>query len=64
MKKLKLDESILSDDDKVCVSKLMDCLHNLEELNLRFPNFSPELESKLQTRGDVVGCRVNVFNQR
>ena len=59
MKKLLLDESNLHDEDnEICVGKLMDCLHNLEELILQFPNISPELKSKLKTRGDEVGCKV------
>ena len=61
MKKLKLGEFKLGDEEeKVCEGELMDCLHNLEKLILRFPNFSPELKSKLRTRGDEVGCKVIV----
>ena len=61
MKKLWLAEFKLSVENKeVCVGKLMDCLHNLKELYLLFPNISPEIESKLKTRGDEVGCEVMI----
>ena len=62
MKELVLGEFKLSDEEKNnCVGELMDCLHKLEELKLRFPNFSPEIKSQLETRGDEVGCKVDFF---
>ena len=61
MKKLVLAESKLSDEEtKVCGGELMSCLHKVKELRFWFHNISPELESKLKTRGDAVGCKVIV----
>ena len=62
MKQLVLDAYILSDEEtEVCVGELMNSLHKLKDLRLLFVNFSPELESKLKTRGDEVGCKVIVY---
>ena len=62
MKELLLGEFKLSDEEKeVCVGELMNCLHKLKELYVCFLNLSPEIKSKLKTRGDEVGCRVDVF---
>ena len=65
MKKLVLNTFKLSDEEKkVCAGELMNCLHKLKQLCLRIPNFSPEIVSKLKTRGDEVGCEVNVLQPK
>ena len=50
------------EDAAVCAGKLIDCLHNLKELTLRW-RISPEMKSKLKTRGDDVGCKVTFINE-
>ena len=62
MKKLVLEQSKLSDEEKkVWGGELMNCLHKLKELRLWYVKFSPELKSKLKTRGDEVRCKVIVY---
>ena len=62
MKKLSLYESrsFANEDNDVCAGELINCLHNLKELEL-WLNISPELKSKLRIRGDDVKCQVDVF---
>ena len=58
-----LEEYILSNEDSdVCAGKLISCLHNLKELELRL-NISPDLKSKLRIRGDAVKCKVVFINE-
>ena len=65
MKELWLGKFILSDEEKeVCAGEWMNCLHKLKELRLPLVSFSPELESKLKTRGDELGCKVYFLNNQ
>ena len=47
----------------VWAGKFIDCLHNLKELTLELI-ISPEIKSKLRTRGDDVGCKVIFYVDR
>ena len=64
MKKLSLHESrsFTNEDFDVCAGELINCLHNLKELELQL-NFSPEMKSKLRIRGDDVECKVVFINE-
>ena len=64
MKKLSLHESrsFTNEDSDVFAGELISCLHNLKELKLRL-NISPDLKSKLRSRGDAVKCKVVFINE-
>ena len=61
MKELYLyDRSLSNEDADVFAGELIDFLYNLKEMTLEL-NVSPEMASKLESRGDELGCDVYFY---